>query len=100
MPKTAKKLRVAMPAWEIGRTGSGLGVKIGGLGVIVEELPPALVDAAAKQGLTLEIETLTPCFAHYDKSRLTKRDLALPVTSMSIFSPTGRRWSTFGMNGS
>ena len=69
-----------MPAWEIGRTGSGLGTKIGGLGVIVEELPPELVKAAANQGIELEIETLSPCFAHYDKSQLTKLDLRLPVT--------------------
>ena len=80
MSKTNKKLRVAMPAWEIGRVGSGLGTKIGGLGVIVEELPPELVKAAAGQGIDLEIETLTPCFAHYDKSRLTRLDLRLPVT--------------------
>lgn len=80
MPKTQKKLRVAMPAWEIGRVGSGLGVKVGGLGVIVEELPPELVKAAAKQAIALEIETLTPCFAHYDKRQLTKRNLQLPVT--------------------
>lgn len=80
MPKTTEKLRVAMPAWEIGRAGSGLGAKIGGLGVIVEELPPELVKAAAKLGLELEIETLSPCFAHYDKSQLTKLDLRLPVT--------------------
>lgn len=71
---------MAMPAWEIGRAGSGLGVKVGGLGVIVEELPPELVKAAARQGIDLEIETLTPCFAHYDKSALTKLDLRLPVT--------------------
>lgn len=80
MPKARKTLRVAMPAWEIGRVGSGLGVKVGGLGVIVEELPPELVKAAAKQEITLEVETLTPCFAHYDKRQLTKLDLHLPVT--------------------
>ena len=80
MPKTNKKLRVAMPAWEIGRLASGLGVKIGGLGAVVEELPPELVKAAARHGLDLEIETLTPCFAHYDKSQLTKLDLRLPAT--------------------
>jgi glycogen synthase len=80
MPKPNKKMRVAMPAWEIGRVGSGLGVKIGGLGVVVEELSPELVKAAARQGLDLEVETLTPCFAHYDKSQLTRLDLRLPVT--------------------
>jgi glycogen synthase len=80
MPKARKTLRVAMPAWEIGRVGSGLGVKVGGLGVIVEELPPELVKAAAKQDIALEVETLSPCFAHYDKRQLTKLDLHLPVT--------------------
>ncbi len=80
MPRNTKKLRVAMPAWEIGRVETGLGAKIGGLGVIVEELPPELVKAAARMGIELEIETLSPCFAHYDKSQLTKLDLRLPVT--------------------
>ncbi|MCG3208843.1 MAG: Glycogen synthase [Anaerolineae bacterium] len=75
-----KKLRVAMPAWEIGRVGSGLGTKIGGLGVIVEELPPELVKAAAQQDIELEIETLSPCFAHYDRSQLTQLDMKIPVT--------------------
>jgi glycogen synthase len=80
MPKVEKKLRVAMPAWEIGRVGTGLGAKVGGLGVIVEELPPELVRAAAQLNIDLEIETLTPCFAHYNKSQLTKLDLHLPAT--------------------
>ncbi|MBX3011441.1 MAG: glycogen/starch synthase [Caldilineaceae bacterium] len=80
MAKPRKKLRVAMPAWEIGRANSGLGAKIGGLGVIVEELPPELVKAAAQQEIALEVVTLAPCFAHYDKSRLTKLDLRLPAT--------------------
>jgi hypothetical protein len=80
MPEKKQKIRVAMPAWEIGRVGSGLGTKIGGLGVIAEELPAELVKAAAKKQIDLEVVTLTPCFAHYDKSQLTKLDLRLPVT--------------------
>ncbi len=80
MPTKKKKMRIAMPAWEIGRAGSGLGAKIGGLAVIVEELPPELVKAAAKQGVELEVETLAPCFAHYDKSRLKKTGMRVPVT--------------------
>ena len=75
-----KKLRVAMPAWEIGRGSSGLGAKIGGLGVIVEELPPELIKAAVEQGINLAVETLSPCFAHYDKNQLTRLDLRIPVT--------------------
>lgn len=70
------KLRIAMPAWEIGRVASGLGVKVGGLGVIIEELPAELHKAAARQGIELEIEILTPCFAHYDKSQLTRLDFS------------------------
>lgn len=69
-----------MPAWEIGRVNSGLGSKIGGLGVIVEELPSELVKAAALQGIDLEIEILTPCFAHYDKQQLKDTGLRMPVT--------------------
>ncbi|MCY3024520.1 MAG: glycogen/starch synthase, partial [Planctomycetota bacterium] len=54
---------------------SGFGCKIGGLGAVVEELPPELVKAAARQGIELEIETLSPCFAHYDRTNLTKLDV-------------------------
>ncbi|MCX5794197.1 MAG: glycogen/starch synthase [Elusimicrobia bacterium] len=65
-------LRVALCAWEIGRLRSGFGTKVGGLGGVMEELPAELVKAAARQGLRLEIELLSPCFAHYDRSRLKK----------------------------
>ena len=80
MSTARQKMCIAMPAWEIGRVRSGLGVKIGGLGVIVEELPQELVKAAARQNIDLEVEILTPCFAHYDRNRLTKLDLRPPVT--------------------
>src|SRR5262245_38422169 len=80
MATRTQKLRVALPAWEIGRPGTGLGVKIGGLGTIVEELPAELVKAATDLGFDLEIETLTPCFAHYDRNRLTRLDLRLPAS--------------------
>lgn len=79
-PPAKRKMRVALAAWEIGRVGSGLGAKVGGLGVVVEELPRELVTAAARQGIELEIETLSPCFAHHDKRKLTRRDLRVPVT--------------------
>jgi glycogen synthase len=83
-PKSAFKLRIAMCAWEIGRVGSGLGVKIGGLGQVVEELPPELVKAAARAGGEIEIETLSPCFNHYDKSRLTKLPMRLPAFNEGV----------------
>ena len=78
MPR--KKMRTAIAAWEIGRSNSGFGVKVGGLGVIIEELPAELIKAAARENIDLEIEILSPCFAHYDKSRLTKLDMELWVT--------------------
>lgn len=80
MATTHVPYRIALLAWEIGRLSSGLGAKIGGLGVIVEELPAALVAAAARQGIALEVEILSPCFAHYDRQRLTKIDLQMSVT--------------------
>ena len=73
-------VRVAMPAWEIGRVASGLGSSIGQLGVFLEEFPPELVKTAAQRGINLEIEILTPCFAHYDKNLLTKLNLHLSAT--------------------
>ena len=75
MAAKQQTLRVAILAWEIGRAGSGLGVKIGGLGAVIEELPAALVQAARQQGIDLDIEILSPCFAHYDKSQLTRLDV-------------------------
>ncbi|MBI2567176.1 MAG: glycogen/starch synthase [Candidatus Schekmanbacteria bacterium] len=76
----ANHLRVALAAWEIGRPSSQLGAKVGGLGVVVEELPPELIRAAARLGVTIEVETLSPCFAHYDRSQLTPVRAPLPVT--------------------
>jgi len=75
----AAKLRVALCAWEIGRLRSGFGTKVGGLGGVVEELPAELVKAAAEQGLSLEIELLSPCFAHYDRSGLRPLPLRPPA---------------------
>jgi glycogen synthase len=72
--------RVAMAAWEIGRAATGLGSKVGGLGVVVEELPPALCEAAARKGLPLEVVTLSPCFAYHDRRKMVPLDIHLPVT--------------------
>jgi len=74
------KFRVAMAAWEIGRSASGLGSKVGGLGVVVEELPPALCEAATRKGLNLEVVTLSPCFAYHDRQKMVRLDMHLPVT--------------------
>ena len=79
-PPEKGKFRVAMAAWEIGRPASGLGSKVGGLGVVVEELPPALTEAAARKGLSLEVVTLSPCFAYHDRRKMVPLDIHLPVT--------------------
>ena len=73
------RLRIALVAWEIGRTTTGLGAKVGGLGTIVEELPPALVEAGREAGQDVEVVILCPCFGSFDRSRLTK----LPSTYTS-----------------
>jgi glycogen synthase len=80
MPSNSQTLRVAILAWEIGRVSSGLGTKIGGLGTIIEELPPELVKAARQQDIELDIEILSPCFAHYDRRQLTRLALQPQVT--------------------
>lgn len=66
------KLKLAMAAWETGRVAAGLGVKTGGLGSVIEELPVELLAEADREGIDLSIEILTPCFAHYDRSKLTR----------------------------
>lgn len=75
-----RKLRVAMAAWEIGRITSGLGTKIGGLGVILEELPSELVRMGKHIGIELEIVILSPCFGHYDKTKLKATTQSYPAT--------------------
>lgn len=82
MTEEKRSLKIAIAAWEPGRVETGLGAKVGGLGVIIEELPAELVKAAARLGLELQVEILTPCFAHYDKSKLKKIHGLLPVTVM------------------
>jgi len=77
--KRSEKFRVALAAWEIGRADTGLGAKVGGLGVVVEELPSALVAAAARKGVELEVVTLSPCFAYHDRGRMTPLEISLPV---------------------
>ncbi len=71
MPRKKKnrKLRLALAAWEIGWADSGIGAKVGGLGTVIEELPGELVEAAARQGIDLQVEVLSPCFAHYRRGR-------------------------------
>src|SRR5262252_7273949 len=80
MPSKQQTLRVAILAWEIGRVRSGVGAKIGGLGTIIEELPAELVKTARQQHINLDIEILSPCFAHYDKRQLTRLDMQPQAT--------------------
>ncbi len=68
-----------MPSWEIGRVGSGFGAKAGGLGSVIQELPEELVKAASARDIRLEIEILTPCFGHYDRSKLDLDPLPVKV---------------------
>lgn len=74
------KIRLALLAWEIGRAATGLGAKAGGLGSVMEELPSQLSAFAAAEGILLDIELLSPCFAHYDKTQMAATPCRLPVT--------------------
>lgn len=84
MDQQKDRLRIAIAAWEPGRAKTGLGAQIGGLGVIIEELPAELMKAAARQGIKLEIEVLTPCFAQYDRTRLKKLSGRYPAKLSEI----------------
>ncbi len=46
----------------------------------MEELPSELIRAASELGVELTVEILCPCFAHYDRSRLTRLPIAPEVT--------------------
>jgi glycogen synthase len=72
-------MRCSLAAWEIGRPSSGFGARVGGLGVVVEQLPPELIRAASRRGIALEVQTLSPCFAWYDRAALERLDVELPV---------------------
>lgn len=74
-----QKIRLAILAWEIGRVYTGFGAKAGGLGSVMEELPAELLNFAEQEEIELEIELLSPCFAHYDKGRMNASPLRLPV---------------------
>ncbi len=43
-PAARRRMRVALAAWEIGRVASGLGAKVGGLGVVVEVVGGQVVE--------------------------------------------------------
>jgi glycogen synthase len=75
----ARTMKIALAAWELGRSGSGFGARVGGLGVVVEQLPAELVRAAARRGMGLEVLTLSPCFAWYDREALERLEPMLPV---------------------
>lgn len=62
-----KKLVIA--AWEIGHPDSGCGVKVGGMGAVLQELPLEMWRFAASTGLNLEIEVLSPCFRFYNSEK-------------------------------
>ena len=64
------KKKLTMAAWETGYAATGFGTRVGGLGLVMQELPLAMARNAQKQGKNLEIEVLSPCFHWYDRSRL------------------------------
>ncbi len=72
-------MRLAITGWENGRAQTGFGVKVGGLAAVLEELPEELISAADRLGINLDIELLTPCFAHYDRSQLELVGEPIPV---------------------
>lgn len=63
-----KKLSVA--AWEIGYGTTGLGTKVGGMGLVLQELPLEMAQFAQNNGQEIEIEVLSPCFRSYDREKL------------------------------
>ncbi len=84
-------LRVALASWEIGRAQSGFGARVGGLGVVVEQLPPELLLAAARRGMELELRILSPCFAWYDRGALER----IPVELSSRVDGRALRFTAY-----
>jgi glycogen synthase len=74
-----RSLKLGLAAWEIGRSSSGFGARVGGLGVVVEQLPPELVRAARRRGLELTVSTLSPCFGWYDREAMERLPFTVPV---------------------
>ncbi len=62
--------KLIMASWEIGHHNSPFGARVGGLGLVLQELPQEMVKFAQKQGKDLEIEILSPCFRFYDRSKI------------------------------
>lgn len=59
-----------MASWEIGHHSSPFGARVGGLGLVLQELPQEMVKIAQEQGKDLEVQVLSPCFRFYDRSKL------------------------------
>lgn len=66
--QSTKKL--VMASWEIGHGNTSVGAKVGGMGLVLQELPLEMAKYAASTHRPLEIEILSPCFRFYDFSNL------------------------------
>ncbi len=57
--------KIAMAAWEIGHAETPWGIRVGGMGLVVEELPSEMLRYAKKNLQDIEVEVLSPCFRFY-----------------------------------
>lgn len=59
---------IAMAAWEIGHTSTPYGIRVGGMGLVVEELPGEMLRCYT-HSKPLKILVCSPCFRFYDQKK-------------------------------
>lgn len=76
---------ITIAAWECGYNDTPWGVRVGGMGLVVEELPGEMLRYAESCGKNITIEVLSPFFRFYDRSQFTLEEtIEVPQFNLSF----------------